>query len=457
MTFQDFQNSHDLTAVINEYKATKDYKIALLAKQYDKQENEKITKKVNYCYDGINRKFVDEISPNNKLASGFLSTLIDQRNQYLLGNGVMFTKPETAKRLGLWFNNDLQKLGRSAILYGKSYGHWADSLYTFEATEFVPLHDEFDDSLRAGVRFWQLEPDKPLCVTFYEEDGFTDYISADGGDLKPRKNKNGVEIGKQRYIKRGRGCEAFGIQIVGEENYSCIPIFRLNGNRYGQSALVGMKQWIDAYDEIVSGLANDFEGNSMIYWLFKNVNGMDEKEAAKILQRARQLGLIFTEDESEPEMKQKIIPYLERIESMKFLQECIYRDFGAFDLSLLASGQKTATEIKAAYLNMRLKTKSFEKEVTRFIMNLLDMLGIDDRPSYRYDELVNETELVQTVLMKADRLDEETVLSELGYEPEQVREIIRKREDEANARYSVPDVVQQDETNIEQKTDEAAL
>ena len=39
-----------------------------------------------------------------------------------------------------------------------------------------PLYDEENGALRAGIRYWQVDETKPLRLTLYEEDGFTEYI-----------------------------------------------------------------------------------------------------------------------------------------------------------------------------------------------------------------------------------------------------------------------------------------
>lgn len=442
-TYQDFLESRDLLSFINWHKSTGLYKEALDADEYDKKRNVEILRYQKFLYDEAGRKYPDLISPNNKLCSGFFSQFITQENQYLLGNGVQFEKPETKIKLGKRFDTDMQKIGRCALLHGKAFGYWADRLYVFPVTQFVPLYDEIDGVLKAGIRFWQVDNEKPLNVTLYEADGYTQYIYRNSGNAEQTSEK-------QSYIIRAVESQAFGAEIIGAENYSTLPIKQLNGNPNQQSELVGIRGQIDAYDRIKSGFANDMDMANFVYWILKNSGGMNDKESAKFIQRVRNLGLVMVEDESAvPEMKMQDIPYQARQIYLEKLEKDLYRDFGALDVTVLQGGQKTATEIQAAYLPVDLKADMYEYELIEFVQSVLELLGVDDTPKFKRNRVVNETELVQTVLMKADRLDEETVLNELGYEPEQVREIIRKREDEANARYSVPDVVQQDETLTE--------
>lgn len=430
-TYQDFKKNDDLLAFISWHKSTSLYQQAVDANEYDRKRNTEIIKYQKFWYDVAGNKTPDLISPNNKLCSGFFPQFITQENQYLLGNGVFFEKPETKAKLGAKFDTDLQKLGRCALLHGKAFAYWADRLYVFPVTEFVPLYDEETGVLRAGIRFWQVDDEKPLNITLYEEDGYTQFISAKGE--KPKEIQR-----KRPYIVRFEKSEMFGPQIVGTENYSSLPIKQLNGNPQAQSELIGIKGQIDAYDRIKSGFANDMDMNNFVYWILKNSGGMNDKELSTFVQRVRNIGVVVAEDEATtPELKTQDIPYQARMAYLEKLEKDLYRDFGALDVSILQGGQKTATEIKAAYFPVDLKADMYEYELIEFMHALLDLLGIEDTPSFKRNRVVNEAEIVQTVLMKADRLDDETVLAELGYEQDKISEILRKREDQANSRYSV--------------------
>jgi hypothetical protein len=108
---------------------------------------------------------------------------------YSLGNGVSFIDPYEARRgepdttkeaLGPHFDHVLREAGYHALIHGRSYMFWDDArAYEFEVTEFVPLEDEVDGTLRAGIRFWQLAPSKPLNAVLYEQDGYTKFSTAE--------------------------------------------------------------------------------------------------------------------------------------------------------------------------------------------------------------------------------------------------------------------------------------
>ena len=75
-----------------------------------------------------------------------------------------------------------------------------------------------------------------------------------------------------RDVRRdGLGTET----IEGGGNYASLPIIPMYANDLHQSEFVGIRESIDCYDFIKSGLANVIEDNSSVYWTLKNAGGMD--------------------------------------------------------------------------------------------------------------------------------------------------------------------------------------
>ena len=162
---------------INQHKTTDLYKTALVADSYDKHKNKTINDYQKFLYDMTGRAIPDNYSANYKMASRFFNRFITQENQYLLGNGITWGEESTKDKLGKDFDTMLQKLGRMALSGAVSFGYWNfDHLEAFSVLEFVPIYDEENGALMAGIRFWQVADDKPLRATFYEIDGYTDYI-----------------------------------------------------------------------------------------------------------------------------------------------------------------------------------------------------------------------------------------------------------------------------------------
>ena len=79
----------------------------------------------------------------------------------------------------------------------------------------------------------------------------------------------------------------------------------------------------------------------------------------------------------------------------------------------IAAGSVTATQIQAAYEPLTQKTDLFENQVTLFIMRLLRLIGIDDKPTYTRSKIVNVDSDINTILTAAPYLTDEYVTEKI--------------------------------------------
>ena len=218
------ERSDFILSAIAEHKASDAYKLAADAELYYKHLNPTIMRFQKFVYDQFGRKVPDVWAANNKIASNWYNYFTTQAVSYLLGNGITFGKDETKEKLGKNFD----KRVKDALIASKngsvSFGFWnLDHLDVFALTEFVPLYDEENGGLRAGIRFWQVDDEKPLRATLYEEDGYTDYIKrADDAKLSWLS-----ERGKRTYIEKVKHSEIDGSEIYDGRNYPTFPIIPL--------------------------------------------------------------------------------------------------------------------------------------------------------------------------------------------------------------------------------------
>ena len=385
---------------VTKHRNSPAYLISQTADDYDRKRNTTIMQYQKLLYTMSGQAVPDNYSANYKLCSNFFNRFVTQETQYLLGNGVSWTEESTQEKLGRDFDTQLQKAGHEALVSGVAFGFWnLDHMDVFNLREFVPLYDEENGALMAGIRFWQIDRDKPMRATLYEIDGYTDYIRKDG--------KEEILHDKRSYKLLLRSTEADGTEIYAGENYPTFPIVPLWGNTHKQSELIGLREQIDAYDLIRSGFCNDLDDFSQIFWVIQNGGGMDDIDLAKFVDRMRTVKAAVVEDGGATAESHTVeIPYASREALLDRLRSDLYDDYMALDTKAIAGGAATATQIRAAYEPLNNKADMFEYCVVDFLHGILDIAGIDDTPSFTRSLIVNTQEEIQTILSAASYLDE---------------------------------------------------
>ena len=417
--------------VINQHKSSKLYAMAVMGCEYNAKRNTSI---INYHktlrkVDGT--EVIDRWSPNHKTTRNFFAYFTTQQNQYLLGNGVTWNEDSTGEKLGDDFDTQLQRAGKMALIQGESFGFFnLDHIDVFGLIEFAPLYDEENGALRAGVRFWQVDPQKPLRATFYEEDGLTDYIWNERPEESKDEATGRVLKEKRPYKLKTRTTEADGTEIYDGENYPAFPIVPLWANEEKQSELVGIQEQIDAYDLIKNGFLNDLD-TAQIYWLLKGAGGMDDTDLVKFLDRIHTTKMASLDDDQSAEAVTVQIPYDAREKLLDRLERDLYKDYMALNVDEIKGGAVTATQIEAAYEPLNSKADMYEYQVIKFIHGILEVAGIDDEPTFTRSKLVNVNESIGAVLQGAEYLTEdyttEKILNLLG-DGDRAEEIIESME-----------------------------
>lgn len=423
-TYQDLLKVKDdenalkqfLIESMNDYKTSNEYQWALEGEAYDKQQNTTIMSYQKMLYKMSGQQVPDYLSANHKLASNFYNRFNVQENQYLLGNGVTFDKEDTKKKLGegkYAFDTRLQKIGKLALTHKKAYGFWnKDHIDVFSMLELMPYLDEEDGMMKAAIRFWQIASDKPLRITFFEMDGYTEYI----------KHKEDAELQilkpKRQYILNTTYTEADGEEVADGKNYEGFPIVPLWGNQDHVCKIKAWKPSIDCYDLIKSGFANDVDDASLIYWTITNAGGMDDMDLAKFLQHMKTVkAAVIDGDEggAKAEAHTVDVPVTARETYLKIIEKDLYKDAMALDTEAIATGNTVATAIRAAYEPLNSKTDDFEYCVIEFIQEILSLAGIEDNPTFKRSTIVNQSEETAMVLSAAQYLDDKTLLEKLPF------------------------------------------
>lgn len=417
LTYQDMLTAVEkdklltfLRDAITRHRNSDDYKLAVAADEYDHQRNTTIRETIRRIYSLTGKPMEDFTASNNRIASNFFHRLNVQRCTYSLGNGVTFDEDGVKEKLGNSFDTDLYDAGYKALIHGISFGFWnLNRLHVFAYPEFVPFWDEETGALRAGLRYWCLDWNKkPLYAVLYEEDGFTKYRSKGG--------RAGLSLEeyepKRAYRQRIAHTEVDGDEVIGEDNYTSLPIVPFWGSNRKQSTLVGMREAIDSYDLIQSGFANDVNDCAQIYWLINGAMGMEDDEVQQFMDRLRlqHVAVADTGTEASVNAYTQEPPYNAREAYLDRIERSIYRDFGAFNPMDITSRQATATEINAAYQPMDEEADDFEYQAIEFIQQILKLQGIEATPTFKRNRISNQSEQVSMIMSQAEVLDVETML-----------------------------------------------
>lgn len=453
LTYQDFEKVTEqerakfIARLIGEHAADEIVTIARDADEYDKQRNTTIRNFVQKIFSASGAKIENVVASNNKRASNLFRRLNVQRCTYSLGNGVTFAKDEVKKKLGNDFDTKLKTAAYKALIHGVSFVFLnVDRIHVFPVTEFAPLYDEMTGVLRAGVRYWRLEANKPATAILYEEDGYTVYVAENANEYIEKEPKRAY---KRTLVKT----EADPVpEIVGEENYSALPIVPLWGSELHQSTLVGLKDGIDNYDLISNGWCNDLSDCAQIYWIIENYGGMSEADRANFRARLmyQHIAGVDTQDGGKVTPYTQEIPFAAREAYLNMLRRDIYTDFGALDVMSISAAKKTATEINAAYQPLDENADDFEYQIIECVQKILKLIGVEDTPLFKRNRISNQLEQVELLNIEAGMvdLDNETLLNKFpNFTPDEVQDtldrIVEEQAKRVNNAPSTPPVTAQ--------------
>lgn len=409
LTYQDFLREattdenkiNFIQKAINQHTNSDDYKKAVEAYEYYRQRNTAIMQYQKILYTVTGKPIEDVFSANHKTTSNFFYKIITQMIQYSLGNGLIFENENVKEKFTGDIDLKIKKIFRYAAIEKIAFGFYNNgNLECFKVTEFVPLWDEEDGSLKAGIRFWQIDSSKPLRATLFELDGYTEYIKEKSQPMRILK-------GKQKYIKYRQTSEIYGTEIFEGENYPTFPIIPAYCSDKKQSMLEGIKEQIDAYDFIKSGFANDLDDATQIYWLLQNTGGMDDVDLAKFMQRLKTTKIANIDaDEGGALTPYTVqVPYQSREVYLERLEKDIYDDAMALNVSGIQAGNITATQIKAAYEDINLRADAFEEQVLEFMQAVFELAGVEnEKITFNRSKVANTSEEIQTILSTGDLL-----------------------------------------------------
>lgn len=436
ITWQDYEKADNKTKFVQNalgsYIGSKEQKKALMEAEYAAGRDTEIVNTVQVIYDMTGTAIADFTASNICISSNLYHRLISQRCAYSLGNGVSFTDKQavmdadgkektidkTKEALGDVFDNAVFRAAYWSRVNGESYTFMHRNISAdkweydvFRKAEFLPLYDEMTGRLRGGIRFWSLDFKdirRPIIAELYTEEGRQRYEPVPGetglaalapvGDVQP-------------YIQIVNYTEADGEEVVGSVPLPSLPIVPLYSGESKTADLDNLKAKIDALDIALSGFANDMKDCAQIYWLVTGGMGMSEDDKTEIRDRLKLQHMAAIDGEHSGITPYTVEPPHEARNSfVELLTDRIYSDYGAMNPMKMSARQKTATEIEAAYQPMDEEADAFEYQLIEYIKQLLVIVGIDDVPQFKRNKISNVKEQIESLMLMAEVLDEQTIL-----------------------------------------------
>lgn len=455
-TYQDFLLTNNkenfIEECINYFRTSNQYLMALESRKYYAGENTSILKRLQWFYNSMGIKENDKFKANNQVPNEFYRKIIMQQKSYLLSNGVSMeddVKELLSKKLDL----KLQKLGSDSLLDGVSYAYCYINnnnfdFANFKGIEFIPLHDEKNNNIMAGIRFYQINANKPMYIELYEIDGMTEYRS---------KSEGGIELINPKIpYKITKKIDILGEEIISQEGWSMLPIIPFYANDLKMPTMtVALKNKLDLYDVIMSDFGNNLEDNNDVYWILKNYQGQDIGE---FLADYKYYKTVSVDEQGDAKPHTIDVPYNARETALNILRKEIFESAMALDISVLSGGSLTNVAIKANMADLDLKTDSFEIEALEFMEKLIDLYNYNYNSSIDYNikfirrTLINDTETVDNILKFRADIDHKTALRLNPYiDDDEIEDIIEAMEEESIEKYSVKldNINLDDEQNID--------
>lgn len=390
----------------------------------------------------------DHTRSNVKIPHPFFKELTEQATQYILSGSEQFVlsdNPELQKELDDYFNyndgfvdelsdviNDCQAKGFAYMYAMKG----ADDKLHFTCADsigVVEVEGRFTDDGKDHVIYWYIDRiDKDgkriKKIMDWDDEQVYYYVQKDDGVIEVDTNE---PINPRPHVL---------YQIEGDERtfyepLGFLPFFRLDNNKKQFSNLKPIKDLIDDYDLMASSLSNNLIDFDTPIHVIKGFEGDNLDELQQNLKTKKIVGV---SPDGGLETHTVDVPYAARQAKLDLDEKNIYR----FGMGLNLSGLKdtsatTNIAIKAAYSLLDLRCNHLERNIKRFLRELVnvvlteinkqqgkDYLESDVYFSFTHEVMSNEQENTQnektlaekkqveinTLLSLANTLDNETII-----------------------------------------------
>lgn len=446
----------ELVKKVDAFHQSEEYQFMQYGVDYYRNRNTAIMeRKKEYYVEGLGVT-ANPYAANHKLPSGFFRKIVDQKVQYLLGNGITFAE-DNKEALDEYFKHGLDEFvidagteaSKKAVAYAYAYKDNGKLKFTLLPSEQVtPILDDNDD-LQAFIRRFEKD-DKDVLI--YVDDTEVTRWEKKKSEASDKYTTTGT-YGHFSIINTFNGEQ---VGAPESHSFSRVPLIPLYNNKERVSDLYGVKPHIDIYDLINSDFANNIDDMQDAYFELKGFSG-DTNQIKTFMEQLKQMKAVPTPLEGGVEAKQLEIPVEARSTYLQILEHNIYKDSMSVDVSKISGGSVTNVVIKAMFTDLDLKADKFESEIRKFLYNLIDFINANDNksfvPDFKFERstVMNKAETTETVIKLTGILSDETIMELLPYDIDYEQE--KERLDAQNEVYL--NQFPEEEEEAEEVTDDA--
>ena len=378
-----------------------DKKIMQYGDDYYNGDNTNIMERTKKIYTSDYGIVDDPFLSNHKVTSGFFKQIVDQKVNYLLGNGIQWvTDDEQEQNIDDYFEwNFEQILTDLATTASKKIVAW---LYMYKdngSLKFVEINPEqlepiYNDKNELVEMRRRYKAGEQEILLVYDRQGYTKSIKkADewaviyqGGHYFDTKEFNGRRI---EQVPLG-----FGV----------VPFIPLWNNKEHRSDLQAIKRHIDLYDIIMSDFGNNVDDMQDAFFTIRGHTATNSKELLEFVYNLKRSKIASVPENGDLQTNQLKVPVEARKELLSLLRKDIYSSAMAVNTDELSGGSITNVVIKAMFADLDLKCDKFESQIAKFIYTLIEYINRFDNKNYS-----NQYNLDRSLIMNQKEISERLI------------------------------------------------
>lgn len=339
-----------------------------------------------YNSDGVLTE--DKTRNNHKISHPFFTELVDQTTQYILsGKGGIFHSdiPQLQTCLDEYFNEnenfvaELSEVITGCLVKGFEYMYAyknADDRLSFMCADsigVVEVREKDTDDGCAYVIYWYIDRiekghKKIKRIQVWDKDQTYFYVQDGEGFIYLDESEPINPKPHTLYTREGDSNTYY-------ENFGFIPFFRLDNNKKQFSGLKTIKDLIDDYDLMASGLTNNLLDFDSPILVVKGFEGDNMDELQQNIRTKKLVGMESTDTGAGIDIKTIDVPYQARQAKLELDEKNIYRfGFGLNTAGLKDTSATTNIAIKAAYSLLDLKATKLEIRIKQFLRKILKVV-----------------------------------------------------------------------------------